>query len=191
MPFTPEEDLKELLSLAILAVECENSLWKASQMPDYGKELKPQRWMSNRPGMKKTAILPTIILKEEDRKPLSDWQQATGIPVHIWHVFYDIAFGISFEKAEDIIEAGLIQGTEQIFQAPSGATTRKIIYKIYYQYGYPLGYTREEPKLMADYVIDRNGHILPYVRFVGGNMSLSPDALQVLNDAAQARGGKE
>lgn len=31
------------LTSSILAVECENSLWRAKQMPDYGSELKPAR----------------------------------------------------------------------------------------------------------------------------------------------------
>lgn len=45
LPFTPEaNDLMQiLLHNAILAVECENSLWKAKLMPDYGAELKPQK----------------------------------------------------------------------------------------------------------------------------------------------------
>jgi AccI restriction endonuclease len=44
LPFISEEDVNmgELLSRAILAVECENSLWRASRMPDYRSELKPQ-----------------------------------------------------------------------------------------------------------------------------------------------------
>ena len=37
LPFTPETDpnMQELLSKAIVAVECENSLWLAKQMPNY------------------------------------------------------------------------------------------------------------------------------------------------------------
>lgn len=45
LPFTPEDNdaMQILLHHAILAVECENSLWKAMLMPDYGAELKPQK----------------------------------------------------------------------------------------------------------------------------------------------------
>ena len=76
LPFTSEDDLgmKSLLARAIIAVECENSLWRAKQMPDYGSQLKPQRRLVGQPGLKKSAVLPTIIVKEEDRDPLLSGQ---------------------------------------------------------------------------------------------------------------------
>lgn len=187
LPFTHEEDprMQALLRTALLAVECENSLWRAKQMPDFGAQLTPQRRLGGKPGLKKTAVLPTIIIKEEDRERLRDWQQRRQIPIHVWHVFYDVAFGIAFDLAEDLIGKGLIVPTEQIFQAPGGATTKKEIFKIYYQYGYPLGESLEEPKLMADHITDKNGHILPYVRFDGGSFAFSAKALKVLDDIAK------
>ncbi|HDP35492.1 MAG TPA: AccI family restriction endonuclease [Candidatus Hydrogenedentes bacterium] len=183
LPFTPEEDerIQHLLGRAIIAVECENSLWFAKRMPDYSTPFTPQKRLGGRPGLKKTAVLPTIILKEEDRGPLKQWQQNRQIPIHIWHAFYDEAFGISMVQAEELIRNGDIEPTKQVFQAPGGATTAKIIYKIYYRYAYPLADTVEEPKLVADSITDKNGHILPYVRFVGGKSRLSPKALTVLN----------
>jgi len=89
LPFTPESSdvIQELLGSAILAVECENSLWKGSHMPDYGKELKPQKRLGGKPGLRKNAVLPTLILKKEDREPLQQWQDTNSIPIHIWHVF--------------------------------------------------------------------------------------------------------
>lgn len=181
LPFTSEDDMRDLLSLAIVAIECENSLWKAAQMPDYGVEMTPQKRLGGRLGMKKSAVLPTVILKEEDRAPLRTWQGATGLPIHIWHVFYDRAFGIALDTIELLINSGLIEGTEQVFQAPGGATTKKIIYKVYYHYTYTLGSSVEEPTLVADHITDKNGHILPYVRFEGGKMNLSSQALQILD----------
>jgi hypothetical protein len=89
--------MQQILSLAILAVECENSLWKGTSMPDYGAELKPQRRLGGKPGLRKKAVLPTIIVKEEDRKPLQTWQDSIGIPIHVWHVFFDMAFGIALD----------------------------------------------------------------------------------------------
>lgn len=89
LPFTPENhpSMQILLSKAILAVECENSLWRAKQMPDYHTPLTPQKRLGGRLGLKKTAVLPTIIIKEEDRKPLKSWQRKHKIPIHIWHAF--------------------------------------------------------------------------------------------------------
>jgi len=187
LPFTPECDLQPLLSRAIVGIECENSLWIAHQMPDYGAELKAQKRLDGRPGLKKTAIVPTVILKEQDREPLGRWQTDTGVPLHIWHVFYDLAFGISLAAADQLIREGLIEPTVQTFQAPSGPTTKKIIYKIWYQYAYPLAVALEEPRLVAEHLADKNGHILPYVRFEGGNMKLDDTVLRMLDRTARER----
>lgn len=183
LPFTTEDDVKmqDLLEYAVIAVECENSLWLARQMPDYGTQLTPQKRLGGRNGLKKAAVLPTIIIKEEDRAPLKNWQRKRKIPIHIWHAFFDEAFGISLADAERLISRGDIEPTEQVFQAPGGATTKKVIYKIYYRYAYPLASTIEEPKLVADSITDKNGHILPYVRFVGGKSQLSNETLKVLD----------
>lgn len=189
LPFTPEDDagMVRLLHKAILAVECENSLWRAKQMPDFGAELTPQKRLGGQLGLKTTAVLPTVILKEEDRNPLRAWQTQRRVPVHIWHVFYDLAFGLAFDRAEALIQSGQIQPTQQTFQAPGGATTRKTIYKFYYHYAYPLGETKTEPALVAAHITDRNGHILPYVKFEGGELVLRPEAIHVLEENAQAR----
>jgi len=189
LPFTTEDNnnVRAMLSKAIIGVECENSLWKGQFMPDYGTELKPQKRLGGKLGLKKNAVLPTIILKEEDRQPLQIWQDTKNVPIHIWHVFYDMAYGIAFDEAQRLIEDGYIEPTEQTFQAPGGATTRKRIYKFYYHYGYPLGVACEEPSLVAKHIIDKNGHILPYVHFEGGAMSLREEALGVLRKLAYAK----
>jgi hypothetical protein len=187
LPFTREDDprIAELIARAVVATECENSLWRAKQMPNYGANLTPQQRLRGKPGLKKTAVVPTVILKEEDRRPLSEWQRTHRVPVHIWHVFYDMAFGISLEDAERLIRSGQIEETKQVFQAPGGATTRKCIYKIYYHHAYPLGEAVEEPSLVAASITDKNGHILPYVRFQGGRLALSREALGVLDTLAR------
>ena len=135
LPFTPEDDSKmqDLLEHAVLAVECENSLWRAKQMPNYNTPLTPQKRLDGRLGLKKGAVLPTIIIKEEDRSPLRTWQRDRKIPIHIWHAFFDEAYGISLADAEKLILRGDIEPTKQVFQAPGGATTEKVIYKIYYR----------------------------------------------------------
>jgi hypothetical protein len=189
LPFTPETDanMQNMLSKALVGIECENSLWKGKLMPDFWSELKPQKRLGGKLGLKKNAVLPTIIIKEEDREPLQSWQNANGIPIHIWHVFFDMAFGISLDEAERLISEGYILPTEQVFQAPGGATTRKSLYKIYYHYGYPLGDALEEPKLLAKSITDKNGHILPYVHFEGGRMGIREEALNFLREIRNAK----
>jgi len=188
LPFTPESHphMQELLAKSVIAVECENSLWRAQKMPLYGATLTPQRRLGGKLGLKKTgAVLPTVIIKEEDRTPLRDWQEQTGVKIHVWHVFFDLAFGLSFDRADELINTGLIEPTEQTFQAPAGATAKKIIYKFYYHYAYPLGTANEEPQLAPAYIEDKNGHILPFVKFDGGSLSLSQEALNVIDAASR------
>jgi len=180
LPFIKENDLTQLLRKSLIAVESENSLWKSKKMPNYSTELTPQKRLDGKLGLKKTAVLPTIIIKDEDLKPLQKWQDQNQVKIHVWHVFYDQAFGISLDEAQRLFREGLIQPTIQVFQAPGGATTKKAIYKIYYRYGYVLGEATEEPSLVSDFVEDKNGHILPYVKFHGGKLSLSNEALNFL-----------
>ena len=181
LPFIIEDNLKELISKAIIAVECENSLWVAEKMPAYNLEMKPQKRLGGKSGLSKSAVLPTVIIKEEDRIPLSGWQQENKIPIHVWHVFFDRAYGLSFDEAEHLIREGFIEPTIQTFQAPGGATTKKAIYKFYYHYAYPLGIATERPQLVPAYIEDKNGHILPYVKFEGGSLEITPDAINLLN----------
>ncbi len=184
LPFIPEEDasMRKLLSDAIIAVECENSLWRAGQMPAYGSQLRPMRRLGGKLGLPKNAVLPTVILKEEDRGRLFAWQDKNKIDIHIWHVFYDMSFGLALNAADALIAEGLIEPTNQRFQAPGGATTEKYIYKFYYHYAYRIGDITEEPNLVADFITDRNGHILPYVRFESGKMAINADTIRLLEE---------
>ncbi|MCX6997683.1 MAG: AccI family restriction endonuclease, partial [Kiritimatiellaeota bacterium] len=89
LPFTTEDDpkMQDLLEHAVIAVECETSLWRAKQMPNYATPLSPQKRLGGRNGLKKAAVLPTIIIKEEDRVPLKNWQRKRKIAIHVWHAF--------------------------------------------------------------------------------------------------------
>ena len=186
LPFAHEAtpEMQQLLKLALLAIECENSLWVAGKMPKYNAEMRPQKRLGGKLGLAKTAVLPNVIIKDEDFALLQNWQDSTGVPIHIWHAFFDMAFGLSLDRATELVEQGFIEPTIQIFQAPAGATTKKAIYKFYYHYAYPLATTQDEVTLQADKIIDANGHILPYVRFEGGRLQLQAEALQVLENAA-------
>lgn len=180
LPFITEDKLQDLIQKAIIAVECENSLWVAEKMPAYNVSMRPQKRLAGKLGLSKSAVLPTIIIKEEDRIPLGKWQTDNKIPIHVWRVFFDRAYGISFDEANRLVDEELILPTIQIFQAPGGATTKKAIYKYYYHYAYPLGIANERPILVPAYIEDKNGHILPYVKFEGGTLEIMEDALNVL-----------
>lgn len=189
LPFTSEDHplIQHLLAKAIIAVECENSLWVAKKMPFFGSSLKPQKRLGGKLGLAKSAVLPTVILKDEDRQPLLAWQAKHHVPIHIWHVFYDLAFGLALDEAERLIAEGLIEPISQVFQAPGGQTTTKSIFKIYYHYAYELGEATEPPALIAAHVVDKSGHVLPYVKFDGGSLTFKPQAITELSRVAQER----
>jgi len=180
LPFIPEGDLRNLVQLATLAVECENSLWVAEEMPAYGEELRPMKRLGGKPGLPKNAVLPTVIIKEEDRSRLLCWEQENGKPIHIWHAFYDRAYGLALSRAEELIKEKLIAPREQTYQAPGGTVTKKITWGFYYHYAYDLARSVQPPRLVAEFIKDPNGHILPYVRFREGSLHLSGEAFGVL-----------
>ena len=169
LSFIREEEpaIQELLNRVVLAVECENSLWIARQMPNFGEELRPMARLSGKLGLPKTAKVPNIIIKDEDLGRLNNWQQEANIPLHIWHAFYDLAFGISLDDAARLINEGYIDARLFNYQGPGGISEQKAIYQIHYHYAYEIGESVEEPTLFSDRIIDKNGHILPYVRFEG------------------------
>lgn len=181
LPFITEDKLLPLIQRAIIAVECENSLWVAEKMPNFKTPMKAQKRLAGKLGLAKNAVLPTVIIKEEDRLPLSNWQEENKVPIHVWHVFFDRAYGLSFDEAQRLVDEGLILPTEQVFQAPGGATTKKAIYKYYYHYAYLLGIANERPQLIPAFIEDKNGHILPYVKFEGGSLEITYNALILLN----------
>lgn len=140
--------------------------------------------------MKKTAVLPTVIIKEEDRAPLKAWQAERRVPIHVWHVFYDLAFGLNLDDAERLITEGLIEATRQVFQAPAGATTEKIIYKYPYLHAYPLAEATEEPSLVGRYIEDKNGHILPTFTLRAAGLGCFSQLLRFLNDCRDRGDGE-
>lgn len=131
-------------------------------------------------GFLESAKVPTVIVKEEDLDPLTAWESSFNIPIFIFHIFYDEAYYISLHEACELIDVGIITSTEQTFYAPGGPTTRKQIYKIWYTLAHPLGEIIEPPELLAKSIVDKNGHILPYVHFSGGRMTLSEEILHEL-----------
>lgn len=126
-------------------------------------------------GFLESKKLPTIIIKDEDLGPLTEWEGSFNIPIFVFHVFYDQAYYISLQKALTLINEGVIPPTEQTFYAPSGPTTSKAIYKIWYTLAHPLGTMTRQPEMSAKFIQDKNGHILPYVYFSGGEMALSEE----------------
>jgi len=186
IPFTSEHDLHFLLEKALCAVEVENSLWVSKAMPHYGKG-RPCKADPRLTVFLRSHKVPTVIIKDEDVKPLRNWQRRWRIPIYVFHVFYDQGFFISLKRAMALLHKKIVTVTSQTFFAPSGATTTKGIYKIWYTLCSPLGEITEVPALSSKVVQDKNGHILPYVHFSGGRLELSQEVKHELNGLLEKR----
>jgi hypothetical protein len=151
-------------------------------MPGFGVTLRPMKRLGGKPGLPKSAIIPTIIVKEEDRARLNTWQEVRRIPIHIWHVFYDLGYGIALNDLERFIRSGELCPRKQVFQGPGGQSQVKLTYNLPYYKAYELCQSVETPTFKADSITDKNGHVLPFVRFEGGRFSLAAAAIKVLDD---------
>jgi len=125
-------------------------------------------------------------MKEEDRETFANLANVNGFPIHIWHVFFDLAYGIAFDEAPKVASRWLHSSTVQVFQAPGGAqrrsrSTSSIITTD----------TRwaKLPKNRIESQVCRRQkcHILPMSIFEGGKMSLTGEALKVLRETANAK----
>ena len=58
LPFIAEDDkrMAAILKRALIAVECENSLWRGQKMPDFKTPLRPQKRLGGKPGIEERAL---------------------------------------------------------------------------------------------------------------------------------------
>ncbi len=80
LPFVPEGELKGLISKALLAIECENSLWVAGEMPAYGKPLVPQKRLLGKPGLAKLPSCPPLSLRKKTGNRCFDGKRRMASP---------------------------------------------------------------------------------------------------------------
>jgi hypothetical protein len=190
LPFVEETRLQFLLEKTLLAVECENSLWVCRQMPAFNANLRPMRRLGGKLGLPKSAVIPTVIVKDEDRLRLKAWQRLHRVPIHIWHVFYDLGYAAALDTIEALIGTGELLPRQQMFQGPGGQSQIKLTYNLPYYKAYPLCETVETARLKADCITDKNGHVLPFVRFEGGKLVLLPEAVQMLEGVSRAQAAR-
>lgn len=198
-----DDELSEVLKVAVCGIEAENSLWIAAQMPDYGKAKIT----------KKNFIAPTVIVKREDEAPLVAWQEHYGVPICVVQVFFDRGYIIRLSDITDAVaqiqavargegvetlgiasmdvatlnkakdakqkEIGVFIVEQQFYDSRTNTATAKTIYKTHYTRATLFGVVPEgedkKPQLDAKVIVEANGKIMPYVTFKGGALDLSPD----------------
>jgi hypothetical protein len=184
---TSDRELNPLLKHAICGLECENSLWKAKKMPDAETTL---------PLKKLKIIAPRIWVKEEDTDGLSGWARHFHRPILVIQVFFDSAYMVSYKKiisrARRIKKirgktkrnalqkrSGIIFENWGYPDSRTGIKTTKLVYTCHHTLGVSFGGFRKPPRMKPRVLTNKNGKIMPYIRFVGGKIRLSNAALEV------------
>jgi len=175
---TPSAQLRDLIRQAQGALEVENSLWVTSKMPGFGKPFSRYTRGKNKGRLKPAGVVPTIIVKGEDIPRLTQWQRDFKIPLYVVHVFYDRGYWIKFDKVLRFLDSGELGMTIQRFTNPDGtASTPKEIVKVPYVLCKEFG-TVSDPTLVPRTFVDKNGKVMTYVTFSGGEIHLASDIFQ-------------
>lgn len=183
LPFLDEDDprMRRLLDLSVLAVAPEATPARAESVVDDPEPSRSASRTAQRSGSSEKALRPAIVLEHEVMDRLASWQRVNEVPIHIWQVFFDSAFGIRLDRAREVVRSGLVESGERVFQAPDGTLVERTLYGIPRRYGYRLGRMTTEPVISADRLRDEHGQILPYIRFEGGGLELSAEANHLLS----------
>ena len=185
LSFLPDEHdaIRCLVSAARVAIECEASLYRASAMPDMRRrnektdkhevaQLRPQPRLEGRYGFAANAKLPNVWIKKEDIDPLKKWQKDHGVPIHIWQFFFDRSYGISFDRALEMARAGYMNFFR--YEFPEGT---KEVYRCHPACTYEVAEVSEEPTIVGSFQEKPDGQIVADLKFVGGSVRLTNDAI--------------
>lgn len=101
------------------------------------------------------------------------WESIYRIPIYVVHIFYDRGYFIKFSDVLNLLDSGELGMETQQFTNPDGtAASPKQIVKVPYilckEFGTVSGQTLE-PKTF----VDKNGKVMTYVTFSGGEVHLS------------------
>lgn len=184
---TEDAKLRPIINAAICGIEAENSLWIASKMPDYKLSV---------PLRKKKNIAPNIWVKEEDRAKLRRWSTRNRKPIFVVQVFYDKAYMARLDFILDALnriahckgrirkdalakQLGVVTSAQNYYDARTGTTTTKTVYLVHHSVATPFGECTSKPSARPKLMKEKNGKLIPYVRFVGGTLAFNKEARAV------------
>jgi hypothetical protein len=156
-------------------LEVENSLWVTEKMPGFGKPFSRYIRGKNKGRLKPQGVVPTIIVKNEDVPRLKQWETDFEVPIYIVHIFYDRGYFIQFDEILNLLTKDALGIEVQKYTNPDGtATSPKEIIKVPYILCKEFG-TVSNPTLEPKTFVDKNGKVMTYVTFSGGQINLSQD----------------
>lgn len=173
MAETPSGQVRDVIAKARAALEIENSLWVTERMPGFGQPFSRYKRGRNKGRLKSAGIIPTVIVKQEDIPRLQQWEADYGVPIYVVHVFYDRGYFVKFDDVLTWLDTGELGLEVQRFTNPDGtAASPKQIVKVPYILCKEFG-TVSGPTLLPRTFVDKNGKVMTYVTFSGGEIQLS------------------
>lgn len=119
-----------------------------------------------------------MCIKEEDIPRLRAWEESHNVPIYSVQVFYDRGYFIRFRDALAALKSKAIGFEKQRYSSLEGtASSQKQVIKVPYilckEFGTVSGQT-----LLPKTFIDKNGKVMTYVTFSGGEIQLSSAVFQ-------------
>jgi len=174
----PSAPLRDVITGARAALEIENNLWVTEKMPGFGKSFSRYTRGKNKGRLKPAGIIPTIMVKQEDIPRLQQWEADYGVPIYVVHIFYDRGYFIKFDDILNHLASGELGMETQRFTNPDGtASSPKQIVKVPYILCQEFGVVSGQ-ELKPRTFVDKNGKVMTYVTFSGGEIHLSPKVFQ-------------
>lgn len=168
LPSRTEAEIEHIVELALLGIESEASIWQGEKMKHYGKDWHEPTGRSKPVKELKSWTAPTVIVKDQDLQPLINWQNVKKKPIYIVHLFYDLAFMLSFEKLRQYIADETVKGESFNYGKAS-----KVIYQTYYSLASVFGEFTELAEVEPFVYQTEGGKFLADLIFNGGNLVIS------------------
>lgn len=206
-----DEELQPFLEFAVCGIEAENSLWVVEKMPDYGKtKLTKISFIAPTVIVKREDEAPLMAWQDHfgipicvvqvfyDRAYIVPLQQIVDSVKAVQAAAEEVrSLGLASmdakarKKAADDAQKQLgVFITEQVFpDARKTTPTVKTIYRTHYSKTVNFGVVPvgQEPDFKADFIVEDNGKVMPYVTFTGGVLDLLPEAEQLIDQLAAKR----
>jgi hypothetical protein len=206
-----DEELAEYLKVAICGIEAENSLWRAEKMPHFGaKKLTRLDFIAPTVIVKQEDESELIEWQTAFNIPICVVQVFfdRAYIVKLDFIVEAVSKIKAVANGEGVAKLGFepldmkarkravgqvqkevgVFITEQAFlDSRSGTATKKTIYRTHYSVAHEFGIVpiNNEPQVQPAVIEEKNGKIMPYVRFIGGQLDLSLAAIEIFDQLAK------
>jgi len=171
----PESEIQEIVPNSLLAIESKASLWEGKKMSHFGRDWSNKVGRRNPLREVKNWSAPTVMLKEEELNPLNNWESHYRKPVYIVHIFYDVAYILSFSKLKEYIAEGVITVKQEVYD-----NNPKDVFSVYYGLANEFGIFADTAKIVPRYYQTKGGKFKPDLSFEGGEIVIILNKASVL-----------